>query len=327
MSQGTIFTKVQYAGQTTDLATEGGSYNELPRVQNFSANSNNNIIYDRGLGEGINAVNSYFGPYDVSGSVGFSVVDFDVLKHWVGPKSGSGSSGDPYTLTEATSIDFDTSSLQPCSFERLNDSESTDNVDVYIGCTGTDFSLSAEMAGKLNCSANWIGRHDIQRTTHATYTPVTENAFIMINGTWKWGSTPSALSGVRSFNLNYNNGLVTDTRSIEGRFINTPKFGQREYKFDVTIIMAQSLQASIYTDFYGGALTPEDGSSSINPTANLEFKVELVNGSKYANLWLDHCSIDSISKATSLGEGLVLLTFNGTARIGKDNAPITWWTV
>lgn len=327
MSQSTIFTKVQYAGQVTDLATEGTSYNELARCQSFTHQSNNNIIYDRGLGEGLNAVNSYWGVYDVTGSTSFNIVDFDILKHWIGPKSGSGTAGTPYVLTEATKIDFNTSNLQPFSFERLNDNESTDSVDVFIGCVGTDFTISGDIGAKIVCNTNWIARHDFQRTTHQAYTPVTESAFISINGTWKWGSTPSTLSGIRNFRVSYNNGLVTDTRSLESRFIQTPKLGQRVYNFELTIIMAQALQSTIYTNFYGGALTPADGSTSINPTSNLEFKIELVNGSKYANIWLDNCSIDTLSKPTNLGDGLVLVTISGTGWNGKSNTPISWWSV
>jgi len=42
---------------------------------------------------------------------------------------------------------------------------------------------------------------------------------------------------------------------------------------------------------------------------------------------LDQCSIDDISKPIALGGDLVLMSFNGTAREGKNNDPITWWTV
>jgi len=327
MSQSTQFTKVQYAGQTSALQTEGTSYNELARCQSCTIESKNNIIYDRGMGEGLNAVASYLGPYDVTGSLAFDVVDFDILKHWIGPKSGAGTAGDHYIITEATSVAFTTTALQPFSIERLNDTEATDSVDVAIGCTGTEFTLSGELGGKLKCEGKWIGRHDLQRETHETYTPNTGNSFIMINGTWKWGATPTALSGIRSFNISYNNGLITDTRSIEGRFINTPKLGARDYKFSITVIMAQALQATLYTNFYVGALTPEDGSTTISPTSDLEFKIEFINGSKYSTLWLDQCSLDDTVKTTALGGGLVLATFNGTGRLGKGNVPIEWWTV
>jgi len=221
MAQGTIYTKVQYAGETT--------YNELSRVQSCDLKSINNFIYDRGLGEGINAINTYYGPFDANGSVEFNVVDFDFLKHWIGPKSGAGTVGDPYTLTEATSVAASTSALQTFSIERLNDYESTDSVDYMLGCAGTDFNLSGGINEKLICSANFIGQKTGFRTSGQTYTPNTAASFIMINGTWKWGSTPTALSGVREFSISYDNGLIANTRSIESRFINIPLLGTRTY--------------------------------------------------------------------------------------------------
>ncbi len=330
MSQSQQFDKFQYAGQTSAYATEGTSYTELARAQNTELNAENNNIYDRGLGEGINPSNTYYGPLDASGRTSFDVVDFDFLKHWVGPKTGSGTSGSHYKLTEATTIDNAITALQPFSIERLNDTEGTDSVEVQIGCVGQDFTLSGEIGSKLHCDCNWVAREPKYRATHETYTAVTDAAFVMLNGTWKWGTTPTTIAGVRSFNLKYTNNLIIDTRSIESRFINQPVFGERLYTFSVQIIMSSSLASTIINDFYGyesaGVYSPEDGSNSISPTANLEFKVELVNGSKYATIWLDQCSIDRISKPSAVGQGLKILTFEGTAREGRGNVPIEWWT-
>jgi hypothetical protein len=334
MAQGQIFTKMQYAPEASAYGTEGTSYTELPRVQSGVINSDNGLIYDRGLGEGLNATNTYYGPFVASGTTSFDVVDFDFLKHWIGNKSGAGTSGDKYTLTEATSIEADTAGtgiLQPFSVEVLND-DTSDTVQVATGCVGTDFTLSGSIGSKLMCESNFIAQKTHYRSTHETYTPNTNPAFIMINGTWKWGATPSALSGVQSFSISYSNGLNPEaTRDMTSRFIGIPKFGQRSYNFNVGIIMSSSLATTIINDFYGsessGLYSPEDGSSSISPTANLEIAIEFVNGSKYATVQLDQCSIDRISIPREVGDGIVVLNFEGTAREGKDNAPILWWSV
>ena len=327
MSQTPIFTKIQYAGETA-YGTEGSSYNELARVQSCNMESENSFIYDYGVGEGLNSSNTYYGPFRTRGDISYSIVDFDFLKHWVGPKSGSGTAGDPYVLTEATSINVNTSSLQPFSIERYNDTESTASTDYMTGCVGTNFTISGSIGTKVECQASFFGQKSAYRTTGETYTPVTDPAFIMLNGSWKWGATPTALAGVREFTLSMTTKTnPDDTRSVESRFIGMPVIGIREYKFTVGIIMASALSTTIITDFYGGGLVPNTGSTSVSPTADLEFEVALVNGNKYATLWLDQCSIDKISKPTDLGGGIVLLTFEGTARLGKGNTPIKWWTV
>jgi len=335
MSQGNIFTKIQYGPEASAYGTKAVAWTELSRVQSSELNSDNGNIYDRGSGEGINAVKTYYGKFEASGNVVFNPVSFDFLKHWVGGKSGAGSSsGDPFELNEATSTDTTAGAtvLQPFSLERTNDVESTDSTEWGLGCMGTDFTLSGAINEKLVCNANFVGQKTtFKAATGETYTPVDEAAFIMLNGTWKWGATPSAISGVREFTISYANGLILETRSIESRFMNMPQLGQRVYTFSVGIIMASALATTIINDFYGdvssGTYTPEDGSTSISPTSSLEFKVELVNGSKYANLQLDECAIDRISKPNALGGGLVMLTFEGTARQGKSNQPIVWWSV
>ena len=326
-----IYDKIQYGSESSAYGTEASSYTELGRVQSSDITPTNGLIYDRGLGEGINASNTYYGPFTATGSVSFDVVSFDFLKHWIGAKSGAGTSGDHYILTEATYVDVSgATSLVPFSFERMNPEESTDSVEFATGCVGTEFTLSGSIGSKLTCDASFVAQKTGFRTSGETYTPITDPAFIMLNGTWKWGATPSALSGVRSFNISYNNGLIIDTRSIDSRFISKPKLGQRVYTFETSIIMSSDLSSTIINDFYGyesgGVYSPEDGSTSISPTSSLEFKVELVNGSNYAYLQLDECAIDEISKPSNLGGGLVLLTFKGTAREGKGNVPIEWWS-
>lgn len=331
MAQGQQFLKIMYADQAVAYATAATPDTVLPRVQSFNPTNNNGFIYDRGLGEGLNPVATYLGPWSSGGSVSFSVADFSFLQHWIGYKDGSGTAGAPYKLNEATSVQAATAAsgiLQPFTLEANNDYEAADSVDTYVGCVGTNFSLSGSIGGKLECNANFIARHSVAGSTGQSYTASTETAYVMINGTWKWGATPTALSGVRRFSINYDNGLITNTRSIDSRFINIPVLGQRSYSFSVDIIMASSLATTIIADFYGAAAgnTPQSGSTSIVPTASLEFKVELVNGTKNAYVWLDNCSIDDIAKPQSLGGGLVILTFNGTSRGGRSGYPIAWWT-
>ena len=335
MSQGTIFTKTQYGGQASAFETETTGYTELPRVQSIDIKARNNFIYDRGLGEGTNPVATYLGPVEADGTMDFFLTPsgIDFLKYWVGPKSGTeGTVGDPYTLTEGNTYSLSTSSgIQAFSVEKLNDIESTNSVTAAIGCCGTTLSISGERGSRIKCNANFIARNTLYRPTGESYTPVTESSFVMINGTWKWGATPSALSGVREFSINYENKPSDNNRDGNSRFISQPHLSERNIKGRVGIVMASSLATTIISNFYGkeasGTYSPADGSVAIIPTENLEFKIELVNGSQYANIWLDHCSIDDLSEPMSLGGGIVILYFDFTARQSKANEFIKWWSV
>jgi hypothetical protein len=337
MTQSQYFTKVGYGPQASAYATEASSYVQLARVQAADITSEQNFIYDRGLGEGLNASNTYYGPYNARGFVEFFVVDFDILKHWVGHKTGSGTSGSKYTLTEATSIQATSAGvgiMQPFSIEMFNnDTESLGQF--AVGAVGTRFTLSAGINERLRCRAEFIARSSGHRESGESYTANTDPSYVMIGANYKWGTTPTAFTGLQSFTLEYINGIVgegDETRSIESRFRDIPHFGGngRQYKFSLVIKMAQALSDTLIKNHYGlesptNTFVPETGSVSISPTADLEFEINLVNGSRLATLQVDQCSIDTISVGKQLGNGLVLLNVNGTARLGRSNTPILWW--
>lgn len=321
-------TRYMYGPQTSAYATVGTRTTVLGRVQSFTPINKNGLMHDVGLGEGFNVAQSYFGPYDCGGSVVFNPTDFDFLKHWIGPKSGAGTAGDPYTLTEDDVVGLTSSDIQVFSFEVANSTEGTPDVTTYVGCVGDTFDLSGAIGSKLNCNATFIARHpDNTSTTPTAYSADTGNAFLMLGGTWSWGATPTALTGVQSFNLRYSSNLIgPSNRDIDSRFIVQPVLGGRSYNFSLVIKMTSTLAASIRNDFYGASGTPATGGATANPTADLEFKVALLTGSKNALFWLDQCSVDDISVPHQLNGGLALLTINGTAKSGRTNTPIKWWT-
>jgi hypothetical protein len=326
--QDRIFTRGMYGGETT-YGTAATRTNEISRLQQINWTEDNGLVYERGAGEGVNVQKIYYGPYNTSANITFNVNDFDFLKHWVGPKTGAGTSGDKYTLTEATDIEANTTSLQPFSLEMTNTSESSDDVALMLGAIGNDFTLSGSVNGILSCSANCFGRKTTRPASATSYTPVTENSYIMLGGSWKYGSTPTAVDGIRSFTLNYGNGITPDDhRDANSRFVNKATLTNRSYSGQLVIAMSKAQADIIYADFYGDTITngPEDGSTASEYTADLEFNVNLVNGSKNANIWLDQVSIDSLERGGGVDGGLVLMTVNFTAKEAKDNTPITWWT-
>lgn len=332
MTQGQMFTRGQYAPEASAYGTEGVSYAALPRIQNGSIIADNQLIHQYGLGEGLNVSNSYYGPFSGRGSVTFDVVDFDFLKHWIGQKTGSGTVGSKWTLTEATTIAAGASAsgrLVPFSFEAANSDKSNIST-VATGCVGLNFSLEGSIGSTLRCNAEFMAQKTRYKDSVVAYTPDTNPSFIMVNGTWKWGATPTAISGVQNFQIAYNNGIEPDSyRDISSRFYTIPSLGMRSYKFTVGILMTSSLATTIINDFYGlnsgGVRLPETGSVKVSPTTGLKFQVELVNNTKYATISIDDCSIDRLSQPFNLGSGPVVLTIEGTAKKGTSNAPIQWW--
>jgi hypothetical protein len=332
MTMSNAFTRIMYGGQASAYATAATPASVLPRVQSFDPDDDNQHAYEYGIGEGLNPVATYLGPYKCAGKLVFNVTPegLDFLKYWVGPKTGSGTSGTPYILTEATATALATTALQPFTLEAANTYEATDTVDRYIGCIGTVFTLSGEINGPLKCDASFTARHSVSGSTATNYTPSTSSSFMMLNGTWKWGGTPTAIAGVKRFSVTHEcKHDFEGTRTIGSRFVDMPVVGVRTYGFVVDILMASTLASTIMTNFYGQspASGPLDGSTAVVPNIDLEFSVELVNGNAYATLWLDNCAIDRIKKTQSVEGNLTVLTFEGTARNGKAGYPIRWWTV
>lgn len=326
--QDTIFSRAMYGTEST-YATAATRTSELSRIQSIDPNEDNGFIYEKGLGEGLNVVKTYNGPYNCGANVVFNVNDFDFLKHGVGGKSGAGSVGDPYVLNEATGIDVTNSdtTINPFSFEYANVTEG-DDVIVYTGCIINDFSLTASVGSILSCNANLFGSKSNRPGSATSYSAVTENSYIMLGGSWKFGTTPSEVTGIREFTINYTNGLTPDDfRNIDSRFISMPTLGAgRSYTGSVTVATNKTTADSIYDTFYGqsGSSGPASDTEAL---PNIEFEIDLINNSKYATLWLDQCSIDNITRGSSIGGGLMLLTFSFTAKSAKDAKFIRWWTV
>lgn len=301
----------------------------LSRVQSANLSpGDNGFIYERGLGEGLNVVKTNIGIFNCGGSLTFNVSDFTFLQSWIGVKSGDGSSGTPYTLSESSTIDVAGNVVRPFTFEEANTTESSDSVFTYSGCVGTSFSLSGSIGTPVQCTANFIGQKSKHTTSATSYTASTATSYVTVNSVVKWGSTPSSVSGVRDWTINFSNGVTDSNRDITSRFMNIPVLDNFSYTGTLSIIMSSGLASTIIENFYGQTASngPVDGSTTTQAVSDLEFKIELANGTNSATIWLDNCSIDNLSKPINLNGGLVLLSVAFTAKSAKDNALIKWWS-
>lgn len=331
MGKSSIFTAIQFGGQTSAYETEAATTEELKgKILSFTSINENSLIKERGLGDGRNVTNTLYGPYNCGGSIVWHPAAFDFLKYWIGPMTGAGTAGDPYLLTEDNIVGLTTDDIQVFSLEVNIPKGTTDDVDTYIGCVGNSFSISGSIGGPVTVSADFLARHVVSSTSGTAYTPTTTNPWMMHQGTWKWGSSPTAFTGLQSFNINYSNNLI-DERDSNSRFRQQPIADGRDYNFSITVITTASINTTLRDDFYGQADTPIAGVVSASPTPNLEFEVVLSEGSSSTNrnatIWLDNAAVDSIGKPVSLGGELVIYTISGHAKSGRSSTPIKWWTV
>lgn len=327
MSQSQVFSRGLY-GEESIWATPVSRTKAIPKITNLTPRQTINKTYDHSAGEGSNVQSSHKVSVDAGGNGSMELVPagLDFLKHWVGPKTGSGTAGDPYVLTEATSVS--SSDLQSFTCEMFNAQPSVGNGFLFDGCVGQTFSISGSIGSKVSCDFDFVAKLPKYITTGSSYTKNTEEPFTMVGGVFKYGSTPSTFGGVRTVTMNYNNQLVTgDTnRDADSLFINQPLIGPRLYNGEVGVRMTRDLMTAILDDYYGQTSTsgPADEGATI---VDKEISFLFSRGDERAEIHLDQVTIDDIQTVYDLGNGLVIVTFPFSARYGKDNKPIRWWTV
>jgi len=326
MGDGQLRTQIMYKGQTSAYATAAVVDTNIGIVKGFDPTNskNNELIY--GAGDGRNPVKIVYGNYDSGGTLRWEVATFDFLKHWIGFVDGAGSVGDPYKVNEVEVGSLSTSEgLQAFTLGVNHLNGAAEDVDTYTGCVGAAFSLSGRIGGRVEASGQIVARNPVSGTSGQTYSANTTEPWICVQGTWKWGATPSAVTGVQSFTVNYVNNLIV-TRDLDDRFIKQPVLGVRRYDFSLVVKMESAIATTLRDDFYGQANSPIDGALGAVATGN-EFKIELTDGTNNAYIWLDDCAINTISKPVDVEGGqMVLLTIDGSATKGKGAAPIAWWT-
>lgn len=331
MTLRSLKSRCMYAGQTSAYATPASPATVLPRVQSVTPIREWTKIFSRGLGEGAYPSAALLSTFTCGATVVFELTPEGIpfLRHWVGPLSGSGTSGTPYVLTESDEVSLSSSTgIQVFTFEVADTSESTSHVDTYHGCVGVNYSLSASIDGVVTCEATFVARSVVTNTTATSYTPVTTPPFVCLGGTYSWGATPSSLSGVQSFTVNHTNDLIADNRarSLESPFIEQPVVGQKLYTFSYDLKMSQGLQSTIVDEFYAATNQPEDGTTTVVSPADNEFKITLVNATRNCIVWMDQCHIERLNDVRRISDGIVVLGVEGTALNARSNTPFRWWS-
>ena len=283
----------------------------------------------RGVGDGREVSSFVKTQFTVGASLSYQMHDFLFLKHAVGPLSGDGDDESPYIITEAdhTGITAATNII-PFTLEVGSDS-TVDDVDKYTGCFINDFTLNFSLGGVAECTANIVAKSMTSGTSLQAYTAPTTQPLVMSEGTFKYDATPTAVAGIRSATVSYNNNLI-----IMGEwntlFIVQPETGPRVISWSVTCVMTNTVAAAMRDDFYGQANTPVTDSAVFAADMELEIALDegAVAGDRRSYIRLDQCIIESMNKPINIGNNdLVLITFNGRAKTSKTNKFAEWETV
>lgn len=327
MSQSMIFSRVMFGSEST-YGTAVTRDTVVPKAQGLVPARVFNRSYGRGLGEGLSIVTTSNISYDSSGngSLFMTSETFDFLAHFVGPVSGSGTAVTPYVVTEASVVS--PSDLASFSCEMSNAHTGDTSGILFSGCVGNSLGFSGSVGSELGVDFSFVAQKDVHLASPTSYTPSTVDPFVMIGGVFKYGSGLPSLTGVRAFNIDYSNGILSgdDVRDLDTIFPSQPELSSRGYTGSVSVKMTSGLASTILVDFYGQTATsgPKD---TATPTAGIDLEFLFSRGSERFSINLDECVIDSIDEPSDIGGGLVILTYNFTARKGTDNKPFRSWSV
>lgn len=327
-------TSVQYAtetsygtGGTPSTAIEG-------KIQTLTINNTNNLIRTTGLGEGRNETFVGWGNFECSWSMEIELASFNFLQYAIGPRGGSGTAVAPYYLEEADFRGYTGTTLASFIMEvaGLDVSAGTHNVDTLSGCVINSVGLQLNIGQTLKCSLEGFAKKVTSGTSATAYTPDTTKPWIFSQGVFKWNA--STVARVTGATINISNNYDPELgRELGSRFPSEMEPGLRKYDWTITVKMTSAVATTLRDDFYGTANTPSDGIASAEPTFRniiLNLSEGVTSGLRNAQILLSNCAINDISKPINIGDGIVELTINGTAKNGTldtVNKPIKWWTV
>jgi len=323
-------TTVQYgaetaygSGATPNTAIEG-------KIQTLTINKVNNLQRTMGLGEGRNETFVGWGNFEVTWSMEYDVASFEFLQFAFSPVAGSGTTAAPYYLQESDYSGYTSTYTRSFAFE-IASLGSTNEVETVSGCVINTIGLSLSLNDKLKASLEGFGRTVTNGTSATAFTASTTKPWIFSQGNFNWNS--SNVARVTSATINISNGYDPDIgRQIGSRFPEAQELGPRKYDFVLTVKMTDTVATTLRDHFLGQANSPNLGVLSAEPTfyeAIFVLSEGSATGNRNAQIKLSDCSINDISKPVNIGENIVELTINGSAKRGTTdtvNKPFKWWT-
>lgn len=317
------------AGATPATTIEG-------KLTTVTINKNNNLIRTLGLGEGRNETFVGFGNLEGTWSAEYELAGFDFLQFGIGLLDGSGTALDPYYLAEADFMDYTAgadSGMKSFGLivNSLDKTGGTHDKEELSGVIINTIGLQLNLGETLKCSVEGFFRTVTNATTTTSYTPSTTKPWIFAQGAFKRNGT--AIARVTSASININNNFDPEVgRQLGSRTVDAAEPGLRKYDWVLTVKMTDTVATTLRDDFYGQANSPSAGIESAEPDffeAIFALSEGTSTGNRNAQILLSDCAINDISKPVNIGENIVEVTINGTAKRGTTdtvNKPFKWWT-
>jgi hypothetical protein len=234
-------TALQYGDETGAWATPVTCNTAIGTVKSFVPDFRWALYPVQGVGDGREDQSYLKTRFDCKANLNWEVHDFAFLKHAVGPLAGAGTAGSHYTITEADLVGVTAATMiLPFTLECGSDG-ATDDVDTMAGCLIDNFTLDFALYGVLTGSAAIVAKTTTSSTSASAYTSPTTHPWGMnAEATFKWGSSPSTVAGIRSGYIIYKNNLIIygDWNTV---FISMPEAGKREITFGITVVMSSTI--------------------------------------------------------------------------------------
>jgi len=290
--------KVWYGEESSyaDDSTTPDSYFGI--VESFNFNENNGIIDIKSISS--RAVkNKAYGPYSITGSVNFKVIDWSMLKYVLGSVKDDGTY---YNYPDTTtSFDVGILTLPSITIEAISDD--SQGVRIFGNkCSSATINVAEGQVVTMNTS--WTGQKPINITSPTgSYTSPTTVPLTYIQGEFK--RSGSSVGVVSNVSINITNAL-NPIKGIHSRFIQDLKAGAFNVTMDTTIVMSTELAGTLIEDFYGQAASsgPVDGTGAVS---DVSYTLTFTNGSKVDTITLTG-TVESIGRAIDVGNSNRMLS-------------------
>jgi hypothetical protein len=307
----------------------------IDKVTAFNWAINDNMSRNQGIGEGRNATSATLGVCDVTGSVDWELTDPDFLKYcFIGTRAGSGTTADPYELTEVDCFGYTATTVPTLTIETGSKGCDGTNHDVmtFDGCVFNTTTISGNVGEKILVTGDWTGRYGQSSTAIETYTAPTNRPFTWVDGEVKTNS--DVIAELQGFSLTVaNNNLFN--RTMGSRYITMPVAGVRRYDMSFTIRFSYNNGSNILSGqefrglFFNGTTTgtaPTDGAEKTAVPLTFTLSEGATTGDRNCIFQFEDFYVNDMSVPITVDGGKIEVTFNGFALAGLTNKPITWWT-
>ncbi|MFA5412774.1 MAG: phage tail tube protein [Candidatus Micrarchaeia archaeon] len=246
--------------------------------KSISEDLKNNLVYHYGIGGGRSPLQVKAGILEASFETTFKVQNGTFLKHVLGARTGSGTSGSPYAYAVANA---------PASltYEVGHELGTTDRAVRYLGsmCQSARFRVAEKE--EVTASMGFIAKTIKKGTTFQTIIPSSDAIYNFSNGALEYGSTPFAEIVSAEWNILNHAENYYEIGSRLGKGI----WKTREFLGTIRARTVDSYWMDKFLDGGTGSTTPSTGT----PTAVASMRLNLTDGTRYIYAVLSNIYVDN----------------------------------